>query len=127
MQRDSFPVGNMGGSAVTHIHDFHIIVTVLGKMGKPGMRTDGNESAAIQQFLCINDIGAGLHIYRSPNFRVTIQNGLFLGTDMLKLFQKKIVYHKITYLYCTAAGDSLQLQIRTLFRSKTVLPHLLFV
>ena len=53
--------------------------------------------------------------------------GLFLGTDMLKLFQKKIVYHKITYLYCTAAGDSLQLQIRTLFRSKTVLPHLLFV
>ena len=77
----------MGGGAAAHIDQFHIIVPVLGEMGKAGVGADLDKMPFLQQFGVIHHKFFLGCIDAFLNIRMPLKQCFFFVSDLFKILQ----------------------------------------
>ena len=81
-------VDDMRGGSGAHIDHLHVVVAMLWKICKSGMRTDLDEAAFFQQKTAVNDEISPICISFLPDLPASVQQFLFLRCDSFKHIKK---------------------------------------
>ena len=94
-ERDLLPVHDVRDAAGIHIHELHVVMSVLGKIRKARVQAQVDQLSLAQHFLLADDKFFGGGIVRAADGGVPLADALFFGSYRRQPFDDALVHASI--------------------------------